>query len=321
MTFKAFDAHVVDGPPIPLFRGPVLNDAGQVAFRADLAGGGINSTNSLGVWSEGTGNLTLVARTGSPAPGGGNFGPLSGAELFSPILNDAGQTAFYGALTNGDVGVWSEGSGSLELVAREGTAAPGTPSGVSFWFAGGSNLPPLLNNAGQTAFPTFLKGSGVNGGNNSGTWSGADPNSLALLARAGSQATGLPAGVNYGVQLPIGLNDAGQSALYAFLIGSGVNSTNNIAIWSGNAGSLALVARAGDPAPGTPNGVNFGTLFAPIAINHAGKIAIQSFLAGNVDGTNDEGLWSNVSGSLELIARRGSQAAARPLVSTMACSV
>ena len=69
-------------------------------------------------------------------------------------------------------------------------------------------------------------------------------------------------------------------------------------------------SRAGDPAPGTTNGVNFGTLFPPIAINNAGKIAIQSFLAGNVDGTNDEGHWSNVSGSLELIARRGSQAAA-----------
>jgi hypothetical protein len=312
VTFNTFDAHVVDGPSIPLFRGPVLNDAGQVAFRADLAGGGINSTNSLGVWSEGTGNLAIVARTGSPAPGGGNFGPLSGAELFSPMLNDAGQTVFYGALTNGDVGVWSEGSGSLALVARDGTAAPGTPIGVSFWFAGGSNLPPLLNNAGQTAFPTLLKGSGVNAGNNSGTWSGVDQNSLALLTRAGSQATGLPDGVSYGVQLPAGLNDAGHGALYAFLTGSGVNSTNNSAIWSGSAGSLALVARTGDPAPGTLSGVNFGALFAPIAINNAGKIAIQSFLAGNVDGTNDEGLWSNVSGSLELIARRGSQASGAP---------
>ena len=46
-----------------------------------------------------------------------------------------------------------------------------------------------------------------------GTWSGVDQNNLALLARAGSQAMGLPAGVSYGVQLPIGLNDAGQTPL------------------------------------------------------------------------------------------------------------
>ena len=31
-----------------------------------------------------------------------------------------------------------------------------------------------------------------------------------------------------------------------------------------------------------------------------------------MDSTNDEGLWSNVSGSLELVARDGSQAAGAP---------
>src|SRR5262245_61766758 len=45
VTFNSFDAHVYVGPPIPLFRGPVLNDAGQVAFRASLAGNGVDPTN------------------------------------------------------------------------------------------------------------------------------------------------------------------------------------------------------------------------------------------------------------------------------------
>src|SRR5262245_28410835 len=82
VSFNTFDAHIFQGPPIPLFRGPVLNDAGHVAFRANLTGSGVNSLNNQGVWSEGSGNLALVARTGSPAPGGGNFGPFSAAELF-----------------------------------------------------------------------------------------------------------------------------------------------------------------------------------------------------------------------------------------------
>ena len=130
----------------------------QVAFRANLTGSGVGSTNKVGVWSEGSGNLGLVARTGSGAPGGGTFGTVTNAELFSPNLNNAGQTAFYGALTNGDMGIWSEGSGSLALVAREGTPAPGTPAGVSFSFAPflpdyapDLAIPPLLNNAGQIA--------------------------------------------------------------------------------------------------------------------------------------------------------------------------
>ena len=43
----------------------------------------------------------------------------------------------------------------------------------------------------------------------------------------------------------------------ASLTGSGVDSTNNAGIWSEGSGSLALVARSGSQAPGTPSGVNF----------------------------------------------------------------
>ena len=53
------------------FRGPVLNDAGQTAFRADITGSGVDSANNRGIWSEGSGSLALVARTGSQAPGAG----------------------------------------------------------------------------------------------------------------------------------------------------------------------------------------------------------------------------------------------------------
>src|SRR6185312_10043607 len=59
----------------------------------------------------------------------------------------------------------------------------------------------------------------------------------------------------------------------------------------------------------TPAGVLFGNLFAPVTMNNAGKVAFESWLAGSVDSSNDQGLWSNVSGSLQLVARRGSQAA------------
>src|SRR5262245_65285225 len=51
------------------YGGAVLNDAGQIAFRANLTGSGVDSTNNQGVWSEGSGGLALVARTGSQAPG------------------------------------------------------------------------------------------------------------------------------------------------------------------------------------------------------------------------------------------------------------
>ena len=158
VTYDSFGSHY-DSLRGFFFRGPVLNDAGQTAFRADLTGSGVSSTNNHGVWSEGSGSLALVARTGSQAPGrrsGVNFRIDPTLELFSPVLNDAGQTAFYGGLTDGNVGLWSEGCGGLNLVARSGMQAPGAPVGVNLSFSTGLNPFhldwPKLNDAGQTAF-------------------------------------------------------------------------------------------------------------------------------------------------------------------------
>ena len=319
VNYDTIDGHIA-GYNVFVFRGPVVNDSGQVAFRANLKGGGVDSTNKVGVWSEGSGNLGLVARTGDTAPGGGTFGTVVNVELFSPNLNNAGQTAFYGALTGGDMGIWSQGSGSLAMVAREGSPAPGTPSNVTFSFAPflpsyapDLAIPPLLNNAGQISLSGFLKGSGTDNSNNTGVWVGG-AGSLAQVVRAGTQASGTLSSVKYDFgPVTYGLNDVGQIALVSGLIGSGVNNTNNIGYWSGLAGNLALVARMGDAAPGTPPGVNFGAPFISHGFNNAGKIAIEGFLAGNVDDSNDEGLWSNVSGSLALVARKGSQAAGAPV--------
>jgi hypothetical protein len=136
VTFESIGATYFSGDIDRIFRGPVLNDAGQTAFRANLAGSGVDSTNNQGVWSEGSGSLALVARTGNQAPGapsGTNFGLYPpGFELFTPVLNNAGQTAFFGALDDGRLGLWSEGSGSLAMVAADGVHAPVLPNGVNF---------------------------------------------------------------------------------------------------------------------------------------------------------------------------------------------
>lgn len=307
------------------FRGPVLNDAGQTAFRADVIGSGVGSANNQGVWSEGSGSLSLVARTGSQAPGapgGVNFRIDPAFELFSPVLNSAGQTAFYGGLTDGNVGLWSEGSGGLNLVARSGVQAPGVPAGVNLSFAAGLSPFhldwPKLNDAGQTAFVGTLTGAGVNATNNWGVWSNGS-GSLELLARAGDQAPGMPTGVIYGVTpspFPVivgGLNDAGQTTFWANLAGNGVIGNQNFGIWSGDSSELTLITRSGNPAPGTPSGVNFSNLLSAFSSNNAGQIAFAARLTGSgVNSTNELGLWSNGSGSLELVARRGSQAAGTP---------
>ncbi len=230
---------------------PVLNNAGQIAFRGSLTGTGVSSSNDSGIWSEGGGSgLALVAREGSQAPGldaGVNFSGFS-----SPVLNAAGQTAFLGLLTgtgvtdSNDTSIWSEGGGSgLVLVAREGSKAPGTESGVSF---SGFNSLPLLNGAGQTAFVGTLTGTGVSNPNLRGIWSEGGGSGLALVARAGSKAPGTGAGVNFASNFDkLVLNDAGQTAFLAGLTGSGVTGSNYGGLWATDLdGLLHLIVREGD---------------------------------------------------------------------------
>jgi hypothetical protein len=289
--------------------GVALNDAGQTAFRANLSGGSVDSTNNQGVWSEGSGSLALVARTGSQAPGtpsGVNFSTDPALELFSPVLNDAGQIAFYGATTDGGLGLWSEGSGSLAPVARSGQPAPGTPAGVTFNF---SNLyeilePTILNDAGHTTFRSYLSGAGVTSANEFGLWS-EGAGGLELRARLGSQAPDLTAGVNYGYMSRAGLNDAGQMIFASLLSGSGVNSGNDRSVLSDVSGSLAVVAREGSQAPGLPSGVTFNSHLTTGAINNAGQIAFVAGLSNQTSMYKQDSIWLYDSGSMTPLLVRG----------------
>ena len=235
---------------------PALNNFGQVAFLTKLSGSGVTSANNKGIWSEGSGSLAMVARSGNQAPGvpaGANF---SGFGFAPPAFNDGGQTAFFAALAGGGVdatnnqGIWSEGSGSLALVARSGSPAPGTPGGVNF----SGFYSPVLNNAGQTAIRANLTGIGVTPSENDlGVWSEGS-GSLALVARTGSQSPDTPTKVNFSGFGDLVLNDAGQLAFLGFLVGGGVDATNDQGIWATDAsGALALIARTGaslEVAPG-----------------------------------------------------------------------
>lgn len=297
---------------------PVLNDVGQSAFRGSLTGPSTDATNLIGIWSEGSGSLNLVARAGDHAPGtlggisflgerdlGGGFADFG---MYEPVFNAAGKTAFSAYLTGpgidetNDLGIWSEGSGSLALVAREGNQAPGTPFGVKF---GGLSDTPVLNSAGSTAFRGRVVGPGVDSTNENGIWAENRPGAigLGLVVRDGEAAPGTPLGVNFSSFFPPVINDAGEIAFTGNLTGPGVDSTNDQGVWSEGSGPMSLVARAGNPAPGTPFGIDFA-FFRHVVINAEGKTAFRGLLTGpGIDTSNREGIWSDASGSLTLIAR------------------
>lgn len=268
-----------------------LSAAGQVAFTGSLTGTGINPANDSGLWLD----SRLIAQTGSAAPGTG--GGVSFAFLSTGIPNAAGQVAYQASLigtginSGNDAGIWRDNS----LVARTGSAAPGTGSGVSFSFVTLGSI----NSAGQVAYQAGLTGTGVISGNDTGIWRDST-----LIAREGAAAPGTVAGVVFGSLTAPQINAAGQVLFQAQLTGTGINLLNDASIWRDG----TLIAREGEAAPGTASGVRFGDVFDP-RINDAGQVLFTAALTGTgVTTGNDLGIWRDST----LIVRKGQAAPGVP---------
>jgi hypothetical protein len=293
---------------------PTINGMGNTSFLSSISGTGVDATNNIVINVENSGSLQQIARTGDHAPGadpGVVFSGFTNAHNLA-VLNDAGRSVFQATLT-GTTGIWSDASGALELVARSGYQAPGMSIGTILSSLKGT---PVLSYTGQTAFQGTLSGAGIDETNNEGLWMGM-AGDLQVVAQAGDAAPDTGAGVVFGdstlikndgtFNLPT-LNHAGQIAFTGGLSGTGITETNNQGLWAGSPGSLQLVAQTGDTAPGTSD--EFLYLRQP-ELNDNGRVAFQALLPGTgIGGTGSFklGIWSDYSGTLELIALQGEQA-------------
>ncbi len=296
------------------FELPAIDASGQAAFGASLTGLFVPAFSDSGIWSEGAGALTLVAREGGAAPGTPNGVRFSEFDFDSLVFNGAGQTAFAASLAgsgvddSNDGGIWSEGGGALARVAREGSAVPGALAGVTYLDLGFDSL--VFNDAGQTAFAALIFRSDL--GLDRRCIFSEGSGDLKAIACEGNPAPGTEFGVsfsNFGSPM---LNGAGGTAFSAFLTGPGVNASNNTGIWIESppeeSTGLTLIAREGGPAPGTAEEVRFSSITSPV-LNDAGQTAFRAFLTGaGVNDTNDRGIWSQGPGVLTLIAREGTPA-------------
>jgi len=303
------------------FNHPNINDAGQVAFVGQLQGSDVEMTSDHGVWKGTPGSLLLVAREGDTAPGssGDTFGErFYGAIGYDVAFNNAGRVAFSNNL-NGSAAansVWQENVSGLTMLAKAGEAVPGFEDATY----GDSLYGILLNNNGDLVFfphiwgtfdwaisNVYLVQTAVNG---------------SVTTRYTGEKTAAP-GVGDGVfqQFAIGgqyfdINASGQLVFFAWLeYGGTVDRTNESGIWSDASGSLALVARKGSHAPGTPAGAVFDQFASPLVMNDSGQVAFRAYLkrdVGGVDNTNDTGIWLETGGVLNLIARSGDRAPGTP---------
>mgnify|MGYP001259607060 CR=1 FL=1 len=298
------------------FGAPIINDAGQIAFTAQLSGASVNTFNNNALFLHGIDALTLVAREGASAPGtepGTTLGTVTGTAFNqTPLLNAAGDIAFTSSVSGPDVtqyndrGLWIATQTGLDLVAREGDHAPGTESDTVFSqsFSPG----PVMNDNGTILFGGTLASlsGGISSEENQGLWLGS-ASSTELVIREGAQVPGLPNGNTFGGAYPhgIGMNNAGEFSLTSTLGGSMGQCT-----LGGTADAMSSVFCVGTPAPGTTPGTVFSGYTGPIiAMNSNGDVAFTASVTGpDVDLTNHTGIWSNGGGQLHLVARKNSAA-------------
>ncbi len=237
---------------------PVQGAPGSLIFRAALRGGGAADAEHMGIWTDRSGVLALLARDGDAAPGapaGSTFADF-GAR---PVLSAAGDAVFFakvageGVTAENDTGLWTDRSGVLAALALEGESAPGAGTGVEF---ASFSRHPSVNASSDVAFLAHLRGEGAAASDNSGIWfypSGGDPR---LVVREGDIA--LHPGARFAVLHEPVVNGRGQVAFLARLRGdegAGVGPQNNFALFvADRCGGETLVARTGTDFTFTPPG-------------------------------------------------------------------
>ena len=153
-----------------------LGHLGGIALDASIAGPGINESNSFGIWAGRTADqLHLVFHYGQPIP---DLPSQTLARVYSYSANGTGDVAMSiqrtdAAMEINEDDIWKyDADHGLQLAARQGEHAPGTPDGVTFdSFLGADRLPHLsINDFGQVAFIARLAGPGLEPSKNESLW-------------------------------------------------------------------------------------------------------------------------------------------------------
>jgi len=244
-TFSGFGKHPM----------PSLNDMGDVAFAAAVAGG----KTVEGIFVARRAGLAAVAVAGGPAPGI-PAGTLAGVD--APALNDRGAIAFLASVRRGRESleaVYVADHGRLRKVAAQGDPAP---AGGSFAGFG----PPAINARGAVAFAAIVEGKAVPGGIFL-----ADGERIRMLVGAGEDTA--VGGIFLKFSERVALNDAGAVTFTALLKNGPVQQAIFLA---GERGARKVVA-TDDAVPGGGTFSHFGLW---PALSRSGAVAFTASVDG-----------------------------------------
>jgi hypothetical protein len=259
---------------------PIDGD-GEVGFDACFF------TGCAGVYRGVAGALTEIARTGDASPdGNGSFGLVN---LHAPLLDAAGELAFYALLTGttggsaDDRGIFRGDGEDLVTIARRGDLTPGG-NGRLLDIAMQSLA---FDDLGQVLFTSTI--TGATDGSAEGVFRG-DGGALRTIARVGDPTPGGPGVFSHFQPLSLALNAAGQAVFQADIDlgdGGGTNDGEGLFFFDDARGLRELVRR-GDVVPGA--GVVDGFDFAggttsqgpgSSGLNDRGEVAYRLSAAGN----------------------------------------
>ena len=256
---------------------PALNDAGKIAFGANVAG----ARATEGIFLAAEGRLKVIALSGTDAPGvrNGTF-----VEFDTPVLNNRDEIAFVGTVRRGRETLqvlYLYSGGVLRKLVASGDR---TPRGGTFDRFG----LPAINNKGVVAFPAILEHGAILGG-----IFAVGASELHLLVGAGEIGPGGQMLVRFSERAAI--DDEDNVAFVAHL---GLNAASE-ALLVANASGLTQLAVTGEPAPG---GGRFSA-FGPWP--NFGRNATIAFVAAVDDGPGPLGIYIGNPGAIRRVAMVG----------------
>ena len=233
-----------------------MNDSGQILLDASLSltVGTPPATSAdntiLGIYTPGSG-FAQIWREGDAAPGTVGAVFAGSVNTGATSFNRNGEVIMQCDLLNGDVvaglndrAVYIVSASGMSMVLRRGDVAPGT-GGAEFDSINNSSQ--YLNQYGQVAFQTSLRGAGVTTANDTAIFAGT-PGALKLVMREGDAAPGtVGATIDNLSGLPMLFNNQGQILTNVKTLGGDTTATNSSAHygWHESTG-LTLVIRGDD---------------------------------------------------------------------------
>ena len=278
---------------------PSINESGVMAFRGLLRGAGVTTESANAHIVGPAGGLTVGLRGDDPTgilPGVNFVGVFNDFAINSAgtMLSRTG-LAGAGVTTENNQAVWTRSAGGTRaLIVRTGEQAPGFAAGVVHTGITGT---PALDRSGRIGFVTSIAGPGVASGATAVAW--IHENGVTTkLVQSGDQAPGLAAGLLLDGSFRIIFGGQNTLTLTARIRGAGVTSANRSVLYKRTGdGPLTLVARGGNPAPGTTSTFEDISGNGNIAMNANGRIMLAAPLANGRDG-----LWlEDATGSLQLV--------------------